>query len=334
MKTIFFLFFCNCFALFGAVEKSIIPLMDRQMIQDLQGKILPEQEKEIEEILGCLDQSLRVMSFNMLLNWSESHLEPEDRWENRKARVIEYIQWANPDIIGSQELQSDQLDDLLAVIGDEYDYYGTGTDDGRQAGDIPAIFYRKKRFELCFGITHYFSETPHAISKTPFGNRNTYTICQFKDKKTGCEFIAVNTHLAFNNIHRRHYEACRLRDFLLANEFDLPVFITGDFNTFPFRQDLNLPYYDGDKIVAIIEEGNLIDSSRFPLFGHFGPISSTNFCSKKMKPFCSEGDPGLILDHIFVSKGISVLSHGIDPAKVDDHYPSDHFPVIVDMILR
>ena len=78
----------------------------------------------------------------------------------------------------------------------------------------------------------------------------------------------------------------------------------------------------------------MTDSPKRSFFGHFGPISSTNFCAEKKKPFCSEGEPGIILDHVFVSDGIHVLSHGIDSAKVDGHFPSDHFPVIVDVIIH
>jgi endonuclease/exonuclease/phosphatase family metal-dependent hydrolase len=324
----------SCFSLFGSVEKSIIPFMDQLIIKEFNEKINTSQMNQIEALLPILDQRLRVMSFNMLLNWSESHLEPVDRWETRKSRVIEYVQWAHPDVIGSQELQTDQLDDLLSAISREYDYYGVGADDGVKEGDIPAVFYRKDRLQLIKGETFYFSETPEVISKNPFGGKNTFTFCHFLDKKTGSEFFILNTHLAFGNMNRRHYEACKLRDFLMEKKFQLPVFITGDFNTFSFRQELDLPFFDGDHIVQTIENGGVIDSAKLPIFGHFGPISSTNFCTEKKKPFCSQGEPGIILDHVFVSNGIQVLLHGIDSAKVDGHFPSDHFPVIIDAIVQ
>lgn len=327
-------FSLSCLSLFGAVEKSIIPYMDQLMTKELSGKINADQIAQIETITPCLDQRLRIMSFNMLFNLYDADLEPIDRWENRKGRVIEYVLWAHPDIIGSQELQADQLDDLLSVIGQEYDYYGIGANDGVKEGDIPAIFYRKDRLQLIRGQTFYFSETPDIMSKNPFGGKNTFTFCHFRDKKTEREFLAINTHLAFGNINRRAYEACKLRDFLLENNFQLPLLITGDFNTFSFRQELTLPFYDGDHIVQTIENGKVTDSSKLALFGHFGPISSTNFSTEKKKPFCSEGEPGIILDHVFVNDGIQVLSHGIDSAKVDGHYPSDHFPLIVDVMIQ
>ena len=43
---------------------------------------------------------------------------------------------------------------------------------------------------------------------------------------------------------------------------------------------------------------------------------------------------GFILDHIFVSERIDVFTHGIDTAKVNGEFPSDHFPVIADVHFR
>jgi endonuclease/exonuclease/phosphatase family metal-dependent hydrolase len=323
----------SCLSLLGDVNHSIIPALDQLIIKDLKGKINEAQILDFVNLPADAER-LRIVSFNMLFNLYDVNLEPEDRWENRKNRVAEYIQWAHPDLIGTQELQSDQLDDLLSTIGTEYDFYGIGAADGLREGDIPAIFYRKNRLELIKGETFYFSETPEQISNNPFGGKNTFTFCHFRDRSSGQEFLALNTHLAFNNMERRYYEACKLRDFLLAKRFQLPVVITGDFNTFPFRQELDLPFYDGDKVIHMIEEGLVIDSSKRPIFGHFGPISSTNFSNETKKPFCSVGDPGVILDHIFVSDKIEVLAHGIDGAKVDGHFPSDHLPVIIDILFK
>ncbi len=322
---------CSCFSVFGQVENSIISKMDQLVITELREKLNQAQILAIRNVI--LDKSLRVMSFNMLFNRFDEHLDLVDRWENRKERVAEYVLYTFPDIIGSQELQSDQLDDLLGKIGHEYDFYGVGDEDGSRLGDIPGIFYKNERLELVDGKTYYFSETPERISAGPFGSKNTFSFCHFKDKATEDEFIVLNTHLAFGNIERRFYEACKLKEFLKANH-KLPIILTGDFNTFPFRQELALPFYDGETIVKIIEEGCVKDSSKESLFGHFGPISSTNFCSITKKPFGSEGDPGVILDHIFISEEFATIAHGIDAAKVDGHYPSDHFPVIADVVIK
>lgn len=333
-KAILLSLICSYNSLIGSIDNSIIPLMNQLTIKDLHNKINLEQVDLIDEFSSSIDQRIRIISFNMLCNHSESELAPVDRWENRKGRVIEYIQWAQPDVIGSQELQADQLDDLLGAIGNEYDYYGVNTKDELREGEINAIFYRKDRFECLNRKTLYFSDAPEIMNDSLFRNNNRFTLCHLKDKKGNYEFIVLNTHLAFTNIQRRYYEANSLRHFLLTHQDSLPLVLTGDFNTFPFRQELDLPFYDGEQIISIIEDGEVMDGMKSSLFGHFGPIATTNYCAKKKKPFLTNGEPGVILDHIFVNQEFVVLSHGIDPAKVDGHFPSDHFPVIVDLTIK
>ncbi len=328
--TIFLLF---CSSLTAHVQNSILPLMDRLFVRNLEGKINEVQKEKIKEVLPYLDERLRVVSFNMLFNVPEAEreLEVENRWEKRAPRLVEYLCYAEADIIGSQELQKDQLDYVVSKLGRGYAYYGRGMK-GEEEGDIGAIFYKKDRVRLVEGKTYFFSDTPEKPGPGPFGSCNTFTVCRFIDLKTGKPFLVINTHLAFGNIERRRYEAELLREFVCQLDPAAPLLVTGDFNTFPFRQDLDLPFYDGDEIVAVLEDSPLKDGMTQALLGHFGLIDSSNFCQVQKRPFCSRGTPGVILDHIFVNKHVKVVSHGIDPAKVDGYFTSDHFPVIADVV--
>ena len=334
IKGIISIFLLNYAMLFGSVERSIVPHMDALILSDLTGKVNQAQMEAMSEVIPELENKLRIMSFNMLFNLCEAPLAPENCWINRKVRVPEYIKWSRPDIIGSQELQSDQLDNMLPLIRDEYDvFYGIGID---MVGELPpAIFYRRDRIELVDGSTIRFSDIPEIGVQGSYGDDNNQLVyCHFRDKQTGQEFAVLNTHLSFGGVDKRYVEACKLRNFLLTRENGLPIFITGDFNTFPFRQELDLPFCDGDQVVKTIEEGCVVDGMKVALFGHFGPIASTNFCEKTRQTFASpSGQPGIILDHIFVSEDIAVVAHGIDPATVNHCFPSDHFPVIVDAIV-
>lgn len=303
--------------------------------EGIAGKMNSDQASHVDEVVQAIDGTLRVMSFNMLFNkpWAEKDLARENRWIKRGPRVIEYLKMALPDVIGSQELQKDQIDMLMDKLGCFYAYYGVGTD-GQDQGDIAAIFYRKDRLELLEGSTFFYSATPCVPSKGPFRSRNTFTVCRFADLKTGQECVMINTHLAYGNIERRLYEARLLRDFVQGLDPCLPVIVTGDFNTFPNRPDLELPFYDGIAIMRVIEEGCLEDALERAVLGHVGPISSTNFSSEKRRAFENEGSAGVILDHIFVNDEVEVVRHGIDPAQVNGHYPSDHFPVIADVLMH
>src|ERR1700733_4151624 len=318
-KIIFIALGCTL-PLLGEVENSILPLMEQLQIQDLQGKVSLEHRQEMAKICCFRRQALKIMSFNMLFNvpCSEEQLEPENQWANRCPRLIEYLDYANVDVIGSQELQKNQLDSILCAMKNRYGFYGVGVQDQKDKGDIPGIFYRKERLELLEGKTYYFSETPTEVSAGPYKTKNTFTVCIFHDLLTDQIFQVVNTHLAFGNIERRHYEAQMLKAYLEKQDQTVPLIITGDFNTFPMRQELlGLPFYDGDKVVSTIESGGVEDSARHSIFGHFGPIASTNFCEETKKTFSSLGTPGVILDHVFVNGRVRILSHGTDPAKVN-----------------
>lgn len=50
--------------------------------------------------------------------------------------------------------------------------------------------------------------------------------------------------------------------------------------------------------------------------------------------FKESGVPGIILDRIYSNQNSLILIHGIEPAKVDNHFPSDHMPVVVDFLIR
>jgi hypothetical protein len=66
-----------------------------------------------------------------------------------------------------------------------------------------------------------------------------------------------------------------------------------------------------------------------------GPLASSirDFLYRGNKPFDETESPGVILDHIYVSPTVSVLINGIEPCLVDDRFPSDHMPVIADILL-
>ena len=51
------------------------------------------------------------------------------------------------DIFGTQEGKYHQLQDLKNAMPG-YDYIGVGRDDGKQAGEYSAIFYRTGKFEV------------------------------------------------------------------------------------------------------------------------------------------------------------------------------------------
>ncbi|CCB85763.1 MULTISPECIES: endonuclease/exonuclease/phosphatase family protein [Parachlamydia] len=338
------LFFFSCLSrlCLGEISNSIIPLMEQiEQGESLsQWKYSQNQWIEIQEGLGRKEEKIRVVSYNMLFNYMDNRLDEVHRWPNRCSRVVELIQAINPDLIGSQELQQDQVEDLLSFLGDEYAFYGKGTLDGKMKGEVNGIFYRKSRFNVDNESVLFMSSTPHTPGKDPYSFARTLTILELEDFVTGKRFAIANAHVAFGSIDSRDYSVRFMASHISKMAKRLPVIITADLNTFPHRQDIKkFPAYDGDYLHRLLTSAGLLNAQNTSLLGFLGPLSTyTNDDGETKKGgfdnrFLSTGTPGVFLDHVYVGGGITVLLHAIEPAKVDQQFPSDHLPVIVDLIV-
>lgn len=309
-----------------SVEDSIIPLMEKfETLENLpEQKFAKEQFNELKEALVQRDQKIRIVSYNMLFNLYDHNLPETHRWPQRQQRVIDLIKDMQPDLIGAQELYQVQKEDLMAQISDEYEFYSKPAADG----ELNGIFYRKSRFEVLEQQVWSMTETPEIPSS------ETLTMLKLKDLITEKVFAVFNTHLAFSKIDKRIAQAHFIAAHVETYANDLPVLLTGDFNTFPARQDLEkMPFFDGDYVHRILTKGYLRDARELSLLGHIGPISTFTNDPKDIQPFQGLGTPGVFLDHIYATSKVTVLLHAVQPGKVDGEFPSDHMPIIVDFIL-
>ena len=97
--------------------------------------------------------SLCVAQFNIRYD------TPEDGqyvWANRKTMAKEIITSHDFDIFGVNECLLNQLNDLLELK--QYEYIGTGRDDGKEAGEFCPILYKKERVELQYLIFEKLSK--------------------------------------------------------------------------------------------------------------------------------------------------------------------------------
>src|SRR5690348_4536765 len=102
---------------------------------------------------------LRVMSFNIRYGTAK---DGENHWDKRHQFLLETIQAFDPDLLGTQEtlaFQREYLAEKLKV----YDIFGVGRDDGREAGEMAALFYKRDRFEKLDGGNFWLSETPDQV---------------------------------------------------------------------------------------------------------------------------------------------------------------------------
>lgn len=259
------------------------------------------------------DSVLRVMSYNIRFN------NPGDgvhAWPLRADRVANLIRYHNPDLFGLQEALIGQNEDLATRLP-HYAWFGVGRDDGAAAGEGTPIFYRRDRFALLDQGTFWLSETPAVTASKSWDAAITRiaTWGRFVDRSTGRRFLLLNTHFDHVGQTAREHSARLIRQRLAALGQGDPVVVTGDFNVTP----------DNPAYTTMTTE--LGDARLRAAEPPHGP-EDTFF------GFTVERDvPGRRIDYVFTSPGVRSLRYATLTDQYYGHYPSDHLPVVADLVL-
>ena len=257
---------------------------------------------------------LRVMTFNIRY---DNPGDGVNAWPNRKDWVASLIRFHGADAVGVQEALLRQLTDLDVRLPG-WARVGVGRADGREGGEFSAILYRTDRLELVESGTFWLSPTPEVPGSKGWDTaiERIATWARFRDRRTGCRVLHLNTHLDHMGEQARQEGTRLIRRRLASLAGGLPVIVTGDFNTTPSSVAYRI--MTRDTIAgAIAPLGDAFVSSRT---GHYGPTSSwTAFKAI---------EPGRRIDYVMVSKDVDVLAHGILPDSWDGRFPSDHMPVL------
>ncbi len=334
------------------ITHSIVPLLEKFQNTSLE-KYSDNYRTQVSEMLKRKNEKIRVVTYNVLFDLFDAKLVDQTySWVNRFPNLVLSIENMAPDLLCVQEVYSTQLKDLEQALGRDYDFFVGDSD----SGELNGIFYKKERFQLDQG--HYQTEdlnlssaslelplnpkddllvkkVPNFLSSYLEPGRQL-TLAHFYDKLTGKAFTVINTHLTFHRINSREDQVWFIEKLVShLHAFGRSVIVVGDFNTFPNRPDqFTLPFYDGDQICQILLQ-NLKDTKECAMLGHIGPTTTTfyNYYKRGNGPFKSEEDSDVILDHIYVSPQISVIMNAHEPCQVNDQFPSDHMPVIADILL-
>ncbi len=255
--------------------------------------------------------NLNVASFNIRMDTENDNL---DAWPHRKDMVNGLIRFHDFDIFGIQEGFIHQINDMLEPGG--YSYVGAGRDDGESAGEHSAILYKNDRFLVLDNGDFWFSETPDVPGKgwdATCCNR----ICswaKFKDINSGKEFFVFNVHYDHQGVEARRQSSHLLMSKIKEIANGYPAMTTGDFNATP----------DSEPIQIILNDGLLNDSYDVtvqPPYGTVGTFSSFRLDAKMQNR----------IDYVWVTKDIMVNKYGVLNDVQYGHFPSDHFPVMVNV---
>lgn len=257
---------------------------------------------------------INVTSFNLRMDTPN---DGDNAWPNRKDMVNDLIRYYEMDIIGTQEGFKHQLDDILEQ-GD-YAYVGAGRDDGYEEGEHSAILYRSDKFDVVDNGDFWFSETPEVPGKgwdATCCNR----ICswaKFKDRKTKIEFFVFNSHYDHQGKEARKNSSILLLKKIKEIAGNETTFATGDFNAIPGSEPISI----------ISESGTLNDSYLVSVEKPYGTIGTTN-------SFKLDAPMKNRIDYIWVTPNITVTKYGVLNDMQYSRFPSDHFPVMINAILK
>lgn len=254
-------------------------------------------------------ENIKVITYNIRCGFCEDS-SSVNNWSYRKYLVAYLIHSHKPDLIGLQEAEMFQVNELIEML-DEYDWYGVSREDGKERGESTAILFKKKRFEPLTKKTLWLSETPELVSRGWDAALNrTVTIIRFFDKHLNKEFYYANTHLDHVGETARTESSKLIVDILTNYSDEYPVIFSGDLN---FTSNS-----EGYKVLS----EKLFDAKSISESESGGNITYNGFGN--------DIQPDNKIDFIFVNDKIKVINHIIDTTLFNGLYPSDHYPVIAD----
>lgn len=264
--------------------------------------------------LAVQGQGLYVGTYNIRYQ-NEGDCKKGNGWEQRCPVVCAQINFQHPDVLGTQEVLAEQLDDMKALLTD-YDHIGVGRDDGKSKGEHEVIFYDRNAVKLQEQGHFWLSETP---DRPGLGWDAACTrICtwgKFRSRKAGKTFYFFNLHMDHVGVVARRESAKLVVNRIKEIAKGAPVILTGDFNV-----DQN------DTIYSIFTTSGLLNDSyehskqRFAENGTFNGFNPDRKTDSR-------------IDHIFVSPSFHVMRYGILTncywTDQERRLPSDHYPVFV-----
>ncbi len=266
----------------------------------------------IQPTLAQKSDPITVATYNLRY---KNKSDGVNAWENRKENVKALIRFHEFDLFGTQEALREQLNDVAEL--NEFAFLGAGRDDGKEAGEHSAIFYKKDRFKALQSGNFWLSETPDKPGKgwdATCCNR----ICswaKFNDLKTRKSFFFFSVHFDHQGIEARRQSGKLMVEKIKEIAKSDPVILVGDFNSTPETEQIQT-------IQTLLSDSHTISAS--PPYGPEGTFNSFKFDAPMDKR----------IDYIFVSKQFSVLKYGVLTDAKEQRYPSDHQPVEVKVVLK
>ena len=315
------------------------------------------------------DEALRVMTYNVRF---ASQRDTHEDWAARRGDMATLLADNDVDILGTQELVAErdgytQAADIGAMLPG-FSFVGrsrSADPNDEQMG----VYYREARLEALEQGHFWLSPTPSQPGSFGYGNQGNarmVTWLRFLDEATGAQFYLLNTHFDHASEPARFRAADQLAGYFEQDAayaadgvvFDpaLPVVVTGDFN-FPRRDDDAWFPTDGgqptlDPIKPVRPVGGTPGVNQA---GAYAPVVGNQSTYNRLVtqgPFVDTWEVaettgeapfgtfngftelnGSWIDWILARGDVRVVHAYADTYRPDGNWPSDHIPVVADVVI-
>lgn len=254
---------------------------------------------------------LRTISFNILF---DSEDERPVNWKSRRKLVQKLLQDYDPEIIATQEGKQAQLDDLATLLPNhQYIHLHRHWIDSRM---YPS-FYIKEGINVIESGDIWLSETPFLPGSTSFGSMFPRICTWSKIQYNEIDLLIANCHLDHVQTDTRQKQTeVMMRELEKINPKKLPLILMGDFNEGPTRRVREAIDHSSFSLIDPWQKNDLQEETSYHKYLNDDPP----------KDFAGERIDWILHDPRFSSDNIKLLKD-----SYDGKYPSDHYPILVDI---
>ncbi len=260
---------------------------------------------------------VRVGSYNIRVSGQSSDTG-DLKWENRKENVFKTIKNNDFDIFGIQEVKTDQQKDIQTGLGDIYGikFFSPYSQDGN--GDkAQGLLYKKDVFTLSEWNYFWPSDNPSTMSKNDIDGGISYSrgscCAVLTHKQSGVKIFFMVMHGFLNDATGDKYAKVNNDMEKQFNKKGYPAFFVGDFNATDSRPAYNTwASYWKDTYKTLTSDKRS------------GPAGTYNGWSA----------PKSRIDFILYRGEAAPQSYKCDDVKYNGNYPSDHFPIVAEFIVK
>ncbi|MBQ5817999.1 MAG: endonuclease/exonuclease/phosphatase family protein, partial [Bacteroidaceae bacterium] len=256
------------------------------------------------EVVAQAPIEIKMLSYNIRTLADDG----DNSWKYRRHATRNMLNVHKPDLFGLQEAMGAHLKYIDRWIP-RYDRVGVGRDDGKKRGEVMAIYYNKKRFDLLDSGTFWLSGTPAKVSRGwDAACYRTTTWVKLRDKESGKEFYFFNTHLDHKGRVAQAESVKLIVEKIkeIAGE-EATVILGGDFNVAP-----------EDEVLAPL--GSFMQEARTTAAAADDKGTFNGWGRRKVKS---------VIDHVFYRGTAECHSYSILDGDYGAPYISDHYPVEV-----